>query len=479
MISLSPNRRARARGNSALTTTRRASRTNAIYQRRTPAASLIVFLLAGVATDVAARAPTEPVATLAEPALATPELFLTALTLPEALRIAVDGNPGLAEMRSRAQAAAQVPSQAGSLPDPKINLNALNLPVDTFSRSQEAMTQMQFGVSQSFPFPGTLRLRREAATYEAEAASLSVDEARLRLLRDVKKAWWELAYLDRAMAIIRDNLTLIDQFIDIANTKYGVGKGLQQDVLLGQVERGRLHDRMLQLQGMRGVMAARLNASLARPQNALVKLPERIDEALPSLPVPGQFISEAEQQRPLLAVLANKVNAAEANRELAEKSRYPNFSLGANYGFRDGMNPNGSSRADFFSVMLSVDIPLYAGNKQRRLISQRSAELSAQNDALLDTRNQVSAEVQAAWYAFSQAQEQSQLFRGGIIPQSRQTVESMLAGYQVNKVDFLNLVQSQISLYNFEQQYWRALTQARQALADLAAASGQESIDEN
>jgi len=404
-------------------------------------------------------------------------LPISALTLPEALRIAVDGNPGLIELRERALAAAEVPSQAGTLPDPKLNFNALNLPVDTFSRSQEAMTQMQFGVSQSFPFPGTLSLRREAATYEAQAASLSVDEARLRLLRDVKKVWWELAYLDRAMAIIRDNLTLIDQFIDIANTKYGVGKGLQQDVLLGQVERGRLHDRMLQLQGMRGVMAARLNALLARPQNTLVKLPERIDEALPTLSMPGRFISEAEQRRPLLAVLENKVKAAEANRDLAKKSLYPNFSLGANYGLRSGQNPNGSNRADFFSVMLSVEIPLYAGSKQRRLVSQRSAELSAQNDALLDTRNQVSAEVQAAWYAFQQAQEQSRLFHGGIIPQSRQTVESMLAGYQVNKVDFLNLMQSQISLYNFEQQYWRALAQARQALADLAAASGQESIE--
>ncbi|MDT8399184.1 MAG: TolC family protein [Pseudomonadales bacterium] len=429
-------------------------------RRRSKAVSVVCFMLAWVLTGAVAQAPVE-------------------LTLSEALRIIVDSNPGLAEMRGRADAAAQVPSQVGTLPDPRINVNALNLPVNSFSRSQEAMTQMQVGVSQSFPFPGTLSLRREAATYEAQAASLSVDETRLRLLRDVKKAWWELAYLDRAMVIIRDNLTLIDQFIDIANTKYRVGEGLQQDVLLGQVERGRLHDRLLQLQGMRGVMAARLNALLARPQNVLVTLPERVDEELPSLPMPESFISEAEQQRPLLAVLENKVKAAESNRDLAKKSLYPNFSLGANYGFRKGQNPNGDDRANFLSVLLSVEIPLYAGTKQQRLISQRSAELSAQNDALLDTRNQVSAEVQAAWYAFQQAQEQSQLFRTGIIPQSRQTVESMLAGYQVDKVDFLNLVQSQISLYNFEQQYWRALTQARQALADLAAASGQESINEN
>src|SRR3546814_18017662 len=118
--------------------------------------------------------------------------------------------------------------------------------------------------------------------------------------------------------------------------------------------------------------------------------------------------------------------------------------------------------------------------KQKTAYEMRISDWSSDvcsSDLLHDTRNQVSAEVQAAWYAFSQAQEQSQLFRDGIIPQSRQTVESMLAGYQVNKVDFLNLMQSQISLYNFEQQYWRALTQARQALAELAAASGRASTE--
>jgi outer membrane protein TolC len=401
------------------------------------------------------------------------------LTLPEALQIAVDGNPGLAEMHARAQAAEELPSQVGTLPDPKLNLNALNLPVDSFNRSQEAMTQMQFGVSQNFPFPGKLRLRREMASYEAEAVSQSVDESRLRLLRDVKKAWWELVYLDRAITIIENNVVLIDQFIDIANTKYSVGKGLQQDVLLGQVERGRLHDRMLQLQGMRGVVVARLNALLARPQNGPIRLPSQIDETLPALRSPEQFLQESMQQRPLLTATASRVKAAEANRDLAQKSFYPDFTLAANYGLRDGQNPDGSNRDDFFSIMLSVDIPLYWRRKQTPQLRQRSAELIGWNHTLLDTRNRVEAEIQAAWYAFQQAQEQSVLFGTGIIPQSRQTVESMRAGYQVNKVDFLNLVQSQISLYNFEQQYWRALTQARQALAELAAASGREYIDEN
>jgi len=54
----------------------------------------------------------------------------------------------------------------------------------------------------------------------------------------------------------------------------------------------------------------------------------------------------------------------------------------------------------------------------------------------------------------------------------------MLAGYQVNEVDFLNLVGSQVTLLNYEVQYWKALTKANQALARLDAAVGEESVNE-
>ena len=54
----------------------------------------------------------------------------------------------------------------------------------------------------------------------------------------------------------------------------------------------------------------------------------------------------------------------------------------------------------------------------------------------------------------------------------------MLAGYQVSEVDFLNLVRSQITLFNYETQYWRSLSAANQALARLHAAVGEEITSE-
>ena len=46
------------------------------------------------------------------------------------------------------------------------------------------------------------------------------------------------------------------------------------------------------------------------------------------------------------------------------------------------------------------------------------------------------------------------------------------------EVDFLNLVRAQLTLYNYETQYWKMLAAAHQALANLAAAVGKETINE-
>ena len=90
----------------------------------------------------------------------------------------------------------------------------------------------------------------------------------------------------------------------------------------------------------------------------------------------------------------------------------------------------------------------------------------------------MAAVIAAAAADYERARQQVSLFREGIIPQATQTVASMRAGYQVNKVDFLNLVRAQITLFNYQVQYWKALSEANQALARVAAAIGKETVDE-
>ena len=413
---------------------------------------------------------------LAEAAISVESAHVRPLTPVEAVSIAISDNPNLAAMQARFEAKSAIPSQVGTLPDPILSFNALNFPTDTFDRSQEAMTQLQFGISQKLPFPGKLALREEASSFEAEAAGDIVDETRLRLIRDVQSSWWTLRYLDHALEILAKNQVLLDQFVQIARIKYEVGDGLQQDVLLAQLEVSKLLDQKIQLVGLRRGEQARLNRLIDRPTEQDIVLPRLTNRMLPELAGESALFERARQLRPKLEAIRHKILAAESRVGLAKKDYYPDFNIGAVYGARDGDNPPfmGGERADFLTLRFSINLPLYPNRKRAAAVSQRSSELQSERYTLQDELNAAYAEISRANADYLQAREQFSLFDTGIIPQARQTVQSMLAGYQVSEVDFLNLIRSQITLFNYETQYWRSLSAANQALARLYAAVGGE-----
>jgi len=401
------------------------------------------------------------------------------LTLRQAHELALSQNGGLAARHQYALSLAAVPAQLSSLPDPVLSLNALNVPIDSFSTTQENMTQLQLGIAQAMPFPGKLGLRADASQHMAEAALDDVVEFRLQLQSRVETSWWNIFYLDRAIETIARNQTLLRQSIRIAEIKYKVGEGLQQDVLLAQLELSKLLDVALTLQSARKQEQASLNAWFNRPASEPIELPQSFDAPLPSIASESELAAQAIRNRPRLAKHNKLIASAESRLALADKDYYPDFKLGAQYGLRNGVNPiNRQNRADFASVQLSMSLPMFNGDKYDRQRDQRHAELAQEEFALQDARASVLSEVSQALATYEKAKQQTLLFKTGIIPQATQTVSSMRAGYQVNKVDFLNLVQSQITLYNYETQYWKAFAEAHQSLARLHAAVGQELLHE-
>jgi len=402
------------------------------------------------------------------------------LQLEQAVLIALERNPGLAGLQAQAEAMHTLPSQVGALPDPMLSLNAMNLPADTFNTGQEPMTQMQVALSQSFPFPGKRGLKREAVEHKADASDAMLAERRTSLTGDVRTAWWRLMYQDRALQIIEQNKELMRDFVEIAQTKYRVGNGLQQDVLLAQLELSRLLDRELRMVGMRQGNRAELNALLGRPANRTVNLPPLPPNTrLPELPAEVSLLERASFSRDLINVNRDLVEAARADLEFARRDRYPDFKLGVGYGFREGFDPlRGKDRSDLVSVMLSVNVPIFSGSKQSKAVEQRSHEVSRQKFALNDTLRRVEAGVARSFAEYHATRDQVELLETAIIPQAQQTVSSMLAGYQVNQVDFLNLVNTQITLYNAQINYWESLSRAKQALARLASAVGEEALYE-
>jgi len=399
------------------------------------------------------------------------------LSLDKAVTDALSANPGLAAIDARAKALAAIPDQLETRPDPRVSINMLNLPLDRFSFTQENMTQLQLGISQALPYPGKLALRSRAARHEAGAAEADVKEARVQLVRDVKTVWWNIFYLDRALEVVHGNKILLAQFVNVAETRYTVGRGLQQDILLAQLELSKLNDNAIRIQNMRDNEETRLNVLMSRSTTERIQLAVTVDEVLPVLHTVEALQQQAINTRPALAAQTERFKAARSRVALAKKEYAPDFKVGAAYGLRNGSNANGR-RADFGSIMFSMNLPIYTGSKQDRAVDQRNAERMQQKYRLHDQRNQVASQVQQAITDYLRAGEQARLYQQEIIPQARQTVEAMMAGYQVGKVDFLNLVRSQTTLYDYETEYWKAFSVANQALARLVAAVGEENIYE-
>ncbi|MDP6673281.1 MAG: TolC family protein, partial [Gammaproteobacteria bacterium] len=401
------------------------------------------------------------------------------LTLARAVELSLTNNQSLAGLQARAEALGAVPTQAGALPDPTLGLNVLNLPTDSFNLDQEPMTQMQVSLSQSFPFPGKRGLKREAAEYEASAAAKTVLDKQLQVVAKVRGSWWQLVYLDRALEIIRQNQDLMRDFVEIAQTKYKVGKGLQQDVLLAQLELSRLLNRLLPLQGMRDASQADLNALMNIDPTQPIRLPSMPpDINLPELPPESTLLMQAVNARPLLAVERERIEAARTRLVLAKKEYYPDFKLGAAYGFRDASNPTGRDLPDLATFRLSINLPIYSGSKQSKAVDQRSNDYFQHKHAFNESLRTIQADITKNHALYQVSREQVSLYGTAIIPQARQTVSAMLSAYQVNKVDFLNVLNTQITLYNAQISYWEALSKAKQSLANLAASVGLEDLYE-
>jgi outer membrane protein TolC len=176
----------------------------------------------------------------------------------------------------------------------------------------------------------------------------------------------------------------------------------------------------------------------------------------------------------LLAQANKRIETMQNRVDLAKEDNNPDFNVGGAYGFRSGHNANGSRRANLMSVRVSMTLPWFTQDKQDHQVEQRRANLAEAEFDYDDVKDAVLSEVSQTLDAYKQFKQQSLLFKHGIIPQSQQTVASMRAAYQVNKVDFLNLVRAQITLYNYEIQYWKVYAQAKQSEAKLHHMMGKE-----
>lgn len=394
------------------------------------------------------------------------------LKLVDLIHEAIENNPDLQSAQNSWQAAIAKIPQAGALPDPVISLNLLNMPVSTFVFDQEAMTQKQVAFTQKFPFPGKLGIKTHIAEANAAVAEAKQRELKIQIIKNVKTTYFDLFFIDTSIETVHKNLDILKEFVRIAETKYSVGSGLQQDVLRAQVELSKMIDRRINLQKKRDAVEAQLNKLLNRPANHSLGKTEmlifkKFEYNFDSLK------TSADLHRPLLQAWQAVVRQRKEQVRLAKKQYYPDFGLTLAYSQRDPLQ-SGAGGADFFTAKLSVQVPLYFWRKQRKQVEEKQFNQISVQDKYLDVRNGIYASLDAVLNDVQKNERLINLFETGIIPQASQSLNSAIAGYQTDKVDFLTLLTNQLNLFNFELDYYRVLRDHHKGAAEIEALTGTE-----
>ncbi len=381
---------------------------------------------------------------------------------------ALSNNPRIKAARAGAESSANRPSQEGSLPNPIIGGRIKNVSFSEFTLGEDPRSDIQAFIAQEIPFPGKLRAKERIATEEAESRRWLSDSVSRKVVRELKQAYYEWSFIEQSIEITERNKELLKKFVRIAEAKYEVGSGIQQDVIRAQVEVSGFIERLELLKQKKEIIEARIKKILNRPQDSPLNRPEELLK-----PVIGatleQITDAASLYSPDLKSSQDLIESRKEALKLAEKEYLPDFILGATYFNRDG---GSGDLDDIWEVSLGLRVPLYFWRKERFGVQEAALDISEANENYEAIKNDVLFAIKDSFISARTAEKLTDLYREGIIPQSTLSLESAISAYQVGEVDFLTLLNNLVTLFNFELEYFEQLAALNTSLARIEEVSG-------
>jgi outer membrane protein, heavy metal efflux system len=386
---------------------------------------------------------------------------------------ALQANAEIKQMRGQYTASQETIRPAGALEDPEIGFTMKDIPTDNWALNREPMTQKMLELSQKFPFPGKRRLRSEVAGEQAQADEQVYKDKVNEIRAKVVIAYWGLSLAQTNFDLTQKNKQVWEQVVQVAETRYGVGQGMQADVLQAQVELGNYLDRLFQWTQKQESSRADLNALRSKPPQAPVSRAQTL-KPRPFILKLEDLLTQAET-RPQLQALKFIIAKQEKAVDLARKEYFPDARVSVGYGFRETLAPPvNQKQADMFTGSVMFNVPLWVGSKIKPKIREEQAKQGAAKDAHQSALNQLAAAIKDRHAKLQRLAKQISLFDQGIIPQARQAVGASLSSYQVGALPFNQLYQNQIAVYNAEMQLEEYLKDFEENWAEMEWLVGAE-----
>ncbi|SDL52484.1 Outer membrane protein TolC [Maridesulfovibrio ferrireducens] len=368
------------------------------------------------------------------------------------------------------KAALQRETSVSSLPDPRFSFAWFIQPVETRTGPQE----FKYGLSQTLPWFGKLDLKGEQALRDADIKKAKFDALKLKIFYQVKRIYYDYAYLAQAIRITRENIELMKYLENVARSRYSTGAGTYDGVIKTQVELGKLEDRLRSLEERKRPTVAKLLAAINRPDGQTLPLPASI----PVMKIevdPQQLKKDFKEANPSLLALTHKIDKEKLSVELAEKDYFPDFSFGVEY-IQTGKSrsPNVTNQdRDPVVAGMSVNLPIWLDKQEAQLLEAQHKVKSASRERAGLERN-LSADLELEIYRYEDAIRKVSLYRDSLTPKAEQSLGVSIEAFQAGTASSSDLIDAERTLIEFQLVYYQALAEQAKRVAAIEYLVGRE-----
>lgn len=372
-----------------------------------------------------------------QPSLAADTLRLE---LASAVDLALQYDAGSRALAAQAAALANRAIAADTLPDPQLKLGAVNVPDDTWNFDQVPMTQLQLGVRQMFPSWGSLDAKSSMHRATSDSLSAKQQDRQQQIRRDTRNAWLELFYWQAAKRLVLQSKRFFKQLVRITELQYAAGRSNQQDVLRAELEYGLLEDRE------HSIYTRIENARAGLTKLTGIPGEPQLPEQLPTLPVVPESdqIRAALGQHPALQSAAAMINNAHAGVDLARARHRPGVNLDLTYGKREGRYADGRDWENLVSASVIVDLPLFTGKRQGKLLTAAQQELAAAQQQQEERKRMLERTLDQEYASWIHLEHRLSNYDTRLLAQANGTAEAALRAYQNNRAQFTDLMRARI-----------------------------------
>lgn len=386
-------------------------------------------------------------------------------TLDEVEQMALAGNPEIRLAAKRlAVVEAGLPS-AGALDDPSFMYRGWQVPLRQPWNYNAA--QNMFMISQAIPGRGKRGLRTSVAEASVTETKAALEATRLDVRVRVRKAFYDLLRAEDGLRVHDEHVDIGRQAVEAAKIKYVVGKVPQHDILKAQVSLTRLAEHLIRFEQDADIARARLDTLLGRDPSAPINVRGQHDAsgALPALEIIEQL---ALQSRPDLLEVQASAEKSRKEQALAQKTYSPDFTVSAGY----MLMPRGSEFRNNYMIEGSMNLPWLNHRKHDAEIAESAAKVTEQDAELAAMRNIAFGQIQEALVEAQAAQKLANFYERSLRPQAEATLHSTVIAYENDRTEFLDLLDSQMTVIDIDLAYFQALGDFEAHLADLELAVG-------